>query len=72
MSGISTNDIRAGDTVTVSQGFNRLRGQLSFDARLNLCVEAFGQSLVILKRSPGNRNTLVAGIKIEDHQPQLF
>lgn len=69
---ISIGDIVDGDMITVSDGFNRVRGKLYRDSKLNLCIRALGQDIVILKRSPGQRNTLVKGLKIEGHQPQLF
>jgi hypothetical protein len=69
---ISIGDISDGDEIAVTDGWNRARGILYRDSKLNLCVRALGQDIVILKRSPGQRNTLVKGLKIEGHQPQLF
>jgi hypothetical protein len=69
---ININDINEGDEIAVSDGWNRARGILFWDRRWNLCINALGQEIVILKRSPGQRNTLVKGLKIEGHQPQLF
>lgn len=69
---INIEDISEGDVVTVSDGYNRARGTLNFDARLNLVLKAFGQSVIVLKRSPGNRVTLQKPLKIEDHQPALI
>ena len=69
---IDIEDIKEGDIISVSDGFNRARGKLFWDRRWNLCIDALGQDIVILKRSPGQRMTLLKGIKIEDHQPQLY
>ena len=69
---INIADISDGDEIAVTDGWNRARGILYRDSKLNLCVRALGQDIVILKRSPGQRNTLVKGLKIEGHQPQLF
>lgn len=69
---INVGDIKDGDVVSVSDGYNRARGTLYRDARLNLCLRAFGQSVIVLKRSPGDRMTLQKPLKIDDHQPTLF
>lgn len=69
---INISDIAEGDVVTVSDGYNRARGTLNFDNRLNLVIDALGTMIVVLKRSPGNRLTLKSPLKIEDHQPALI